>query len=67
MSQATRRLSDSPYAGDGFGNDLADTFGTIVAASPEQVRAARLYVAGMATDVEDARRLLECLGLGVGS
>ena len=51
------------YAAD-FGNNLVDDFGTIEPPSDEQVRAAWLYVAGKATDAEDARTLLDMLGLG---
>jgi hypothetical protein len=63
MSKATRLLSTSAYGGVEYGNQLVDPWGTIVAASPEQTARARRYVAGMATDAEDAKVLLAMLGL----
>lgn len=50
-----------------FGNQLVDDFGQITPPDAEQARAARLYVAGKATDADDARTLLDMLGLGVTS
>lgn len=64
MTAVTRALSDSLYyAESGFSNQLVDDFGTIPTLLPEQVRAARRYVAGMAVDVEDARTLMAMLGV----
>lgn len=49
--------------GTDFGNQLTDDFGTITPNSDDEIRAARVTVAGRALDVADARELLGMLGL----
>lgn len=46
-----------------IGFDLGDAVGVVAPLSAEQVNAARLFACAKAESVEDARMLLEALGL----